>query len=121
MTKAELIFYEMTDREIFSRAKTVYEKLGMSEKGLLAVSMQYDDFLADDYIERAKKIQNEMKEKREESIREQKVSNSYIDKFNKEVHDSDNDFERECTKEIIRLIKLLPDKSAKKLIKKYFE
>lgn len=26
-----------------------------------------------------------------------------------------------CTKEIIRLIKLLPDKSAKKLIKKYFE
>lgn len=144
MTKAELIFYEMTDREIFSRAKTVYEKLGMSEKGLLsvmrptmgsvtilsvdltnkirdAVSMQYDDFLADDYIERAKKIQNEMKEKREESIREQKVSNSYIDKFNKEVQDSDNDFERECTKEIIRLIKLLPDKSAKKLIKKYFE
>ena len=132
MTKAELIFYEMTDREIFSRAKTVYEKLGMSEKGLLsvmrptmgsvtilsvdltnkirdAVSMQYDDFLADDYIERAKKIQNEMKEKREESIREQKVSNSYID------------FERECTKEIIRLIKLLSDKSAKKLIKKYFE
>lgn len=144
MTKAELIFYEMTDREIFSRAKTVYEKLGMSEKGLLsvmrpamgsvtilsvdlankirdAVSMQYDDFLADDYIERAKKIQNEMKEKREESIKEQKVSNSYIDKFNKEVQDSDNDFERECTKEIIRLIKLLPDKSAKKLIKKYFE
>ena len=86
-----------------------------------AVSMQYDDFLADDYIERAKKIQNEMKEKREESIKEQKVSNSYIDKFNKEVQDSDNDFERECTKEIIRLIKLLPDKSAKKLIKKYFE
>lgn len=144
MTKAELIFYEMTDREIFSRAKTVYEKLGMSEKGLLsvmrptmgavtilsvdltnkirdAVSMQYDDFLADDYIERAKKIQNEMKEKREESIGEQKVSNSYIDKFNKEVQDSDNDFERECTKEIIRLIKLLPDKSANKLIKKYFE
>lgn len=144
MTKAELIFYEMTDREIFSRAKTVYEKLGMSEKGLLsvmrpmmgavtilsvdltnkirdAVSMQYDDFLADDYIERAKKIQNEMKEKREESIKEQKVSNSYIDKFNKEVQDSDNDFERECTKEIIRLIKLLPDKSVKKLIKKYFE
>ena len=142
MTKAELIFYEMTDREIFSRAKTVYEKLGMSEKGLLsvmrptmgavtilsvdltnkirdAVSMQYDDFLADDYIERAKKIQNEMKEKREESIKEQKVSNSYIDKFNKEVQDSDNDFERECTKEIVRLIKLLPDKSAKKLIKKY--
>ena len=37
MTKAELIFYEMTDREIFSRAKTVYEKLGMSEKGLLSV------------------------------------------------------------------------------------
>ena len=36
MTKAELIFYEMTDREIFSRAKTVYEKLGMSEKGLLS-------------------------------------------------------------------------------------
>lgn len=144
MTKAELIFYEMTDREIFSRAKTVYEKLEMNEKGLLsvmrptmgavtiisvdltnkirdAVSMQYDDFLADDYIERAKKIQNEMKEKREESIKEQKVSNSYIDKFNKEVQDSDNDFERECTKEIIRLIKLLPDKSAKKLIKKYFE
>lgn len=144
MTKAELIFYEMTDREIFSRAKTVYEKLGMSEKGLLSVmrpamgavtilsvdftnkirdvvSMQYDDFLADDYIERAKKIQNEMKEEREESIKEQKVSNSYIDKFNKEVQDSDNDFERECTKEIIRLIKLLPDKSAKKLIKKYFE
>ena len=144
MTKAELIFYEMTDREIFSRAKTVYEKLGMSEKGLLsvmrptmgsvtilsvdltnkirdAVSMQYDDFLADDYIERAKKIQNEMNEKREESIGEQKVSNSYIDKFNKEVQDSDNDFERECAKEIIRLIKLLPDKSAKKLIKKYFE
>lgn len=144
MTKAELIFYEMTDREIFSRAKTVYEKLGMNEKGLLsvmrptmgsvtilsvdltnkirdAVSMQYDDFLADDYIERAKKIQNKMKEKREESIKEQKVSNSYIDKFNKEVQDSDNDFERECTKEIIRLIKLLPDKSAKKLIKKYFE
>lgn len=144
MTKAELIFYEMTDREIFSRAKTVYEKLGMSEKGLLSVmrpamgavtilsvdftnkirdvvSMQYDDFLADDYIERAKKIQNEMKEKREESIKEQKVSNSYIDKFNKEVQDSDNDFERECTKEIIKLIKLLPDKSAKKLIKKYFE
>lgn len=29
MTKAELIFYEMTDREIFSRAKTVYEKLGI--------------------------------------------------------------------------------------------
>ena len=138
MTKAELIFYEMTDREIFSRAKTVYEKLGMSEKGLLsvmrptmgavtilsvdltnkirdAVSMQYD------YIERAKKIQNEMKGKREESIKGQKVSNSYIDKFNKEVQDSDNDFERECTKEIIRLIKLLPDKSAKKLIKKYFE
>ena len=144
MTKAELIFYEMTDREIFSRAKTVYEKLGMSEKGLLSVmrpkmgavtilsvdftnkirdvvSMQYDDFLADDYIERAKKIQNEMKEEREESIKEQKVSNSYIDKFNKEVQDSDNDFERECTKEIIRLIKLLPDESAKKLIKKYFE
>ena len=144
MTKAELIFYEMTDREIFSRAKTVYEKLGMSEKGLLsvmrpimgavtilsvdltnkirdAVSMQYDDFLADDYIERAKKIHNEMKEKREESIKEQKVSNSYIDKFNKEIQDSDNDFERECTKEIIRLIKLLPDKSTKKLIKKYFE
>ena len=144
MTKAELVFYEMADREIFSRAKTVYEKLGMNEKGLLsvmrptmgavtilsvdltnkirdAVSMQYDDFLADDYIERAKKIQNEMKEKREESIKEQKVSNSYIDKFNKEVQDSDNDFERECTKEIIRLIKLLPDKSAKKLIKKYFE
>ena len=116
MTKAELIFYEMTDREIFSRAKTVYEKLGMSEKGLLsvmrptmgavtilsvdltnkirdAVSMQYDDFLADDYIERAKKIQNEMNEKREEGIKEQKVSNSYIDKFNKEVQDSDNDFE----------------------------
>ena len=45
----------------------------------------------------------------------------YIDKFNKEVQDSDNDFERECTKEIVRLIKLLPDKSAKKLIKKYFE
>ena len=62
-----------------------------------------------------------MKEKREESIKEQKVSNSYIDKFNKEVQDSDNDFERECTKEIIRLIKLLTDKSAKKLIKKYFE
>lgn len=144
MTKAELIFYEMTDREIFSRAKRVYEKLGMNEKGLLsvmrptmgavtilsvdltnkireAVSMQYDDFLADDYIERAKKIQNKMKEKREESIKEQKVSNSYIDKFNKEVQDSDNDFERDCTKEIIRLIKLLPDKSAKKLIKKYFE
>lgn len=83
--------------------------------------MQYDRFSADDYIERAKKIQNEMKEKREESIKEQKVSNSYIDKFNKEVQNSDNDFERECTKEIIRLIKLLPDKSAKKLIKKYFE
>lgn len=144
MTKAELVFYEMTDREIFSRAKTVYEKLNMKDKGLLSVmrptmgsvtilavdlsnkirdvvSMQYDDFLADDYIERAKKIQNEMKEEREESIKEQKVSNSYIDKFNKEVQDSDNDFERECTKEIIRLIKLLPDKSAKKLIKKYFE
>lgn len=144
MTKAELFFYEMTDREIFSRAKTVYEKLGMNEKGLLsvmrpamgsvtilsvdlsnrikdAVSMKYDDFLADDYIEKAKKIQNEMNKKKEESIKEQKVSNSYIDKFNKEVQDSDNDFERECTKEIIRLIKLLPDKSAKKLIKKYFE
>ena len=144
MTKAELVFYEMTDREIFSRAKTVYEKLNMKDTGLLSVmrptmgsvtilavdlsnkirdvvSMQYDDFLADDYIERAKKIQNEMKEEREESIKEQKVSNSYIDKFNKEVQDSDNDFERECTKEIIRLIKLLPDKSAKKLIKKYFE
>lgn len=144
MTRAELVFYEMADREIFSRAKTIYEKLNMNEKGLLtvmrptmgsvtilavdlgnkirdAVSMSYDDFLAEDYIDRAKKIKNEMKEKREESIKEQKVSNSYIDKFNKEVQDSDNDFERECTKEIIRLIKLLPDKSAKKLIKKYFE
>ena len=144
MTKAELFFYEMTDREIFSRAKTVYEKLGMNEKGLLsvmrpamgsvtilsvdlsnrikdAVSMKYDDFLADDYIEIAKKIQNEMNNKKEETIKEQKVSNSYVDKFNKEIQDSDNDFERECTKEIIRLIKLLPDKSAKKLIKKYFE
>ena len=144
MTKAELFFYEMTDREIFSRAKTVYEKLGMNEKGLLsvmrpamgsvtilsvdlsnrikdAVSMKYDDFLADDYIQKAKKIQNEMNNKKEETIKEQKVSNSYVDKFNKEIQDSDNDFERECTKEIIRLIKLLPDKSAKKLIKKYFE
>lgn len=144
MTKAELFFYEMTDREIFSRAKTVYEKLGMNEKGFLsvmrpamgsvtilsvdlsnrikdAVSMQYDDFLANDYIERAKKIQNEMNKKKEETIKEQKISNSYVDKFNKEIQDSDNDFKRECTKEIIRLIKLLPDKSAKKLIKKYFE
>lgn len=144
MTKAELFFYEMTDREIFSRAKTVYEKLGMNEKGFLsvmrpamgsvtilsvdlsnrikdAVSMKYDDFLADDYIEKAKKIQNEMNKKKEESIKEQKVSNSYVDKFNKEIQDSDNDFKKECTKEIIRLIKLLPDKSAKKLIKKYFE
>lgn len=144
MTKAELLFYEMTDRDIFNRAKIIYEKLGMNEKGLLsvmrpamgsvtilsvdlsnrirdAVSMKYDDFLADDYIEKAKKIQNEMKEKKEETIKEQKVSNSYVDKFNKEIQDSDNDFERECTKEIIRLIKLLPDKSSKKLIKKYFE
>ena len=144
MTKAELFFYEMTDREIFSRAKIIYEKLGMNEKGLLsvmrpamgsvtilsvdlsnrirdAVSMKYDDFLADDYIEKAKKIQNEMKEKKEETIKEQKVSNSYVDKFNKEIQDSDNDFKKECVKEIIRLIKLLPDKSAKKLIKKYFE
>ena len=144
MTKAELLFYEMTDRDIFNRAKIIYEKLGMNEKGLLsvmrpamgsvtilsvdlsnrirdAVSMKYDDFLADDYIEKAKKIQNEMKEKKEETIKEQKVSNSYIDKFNKEIQDSDNDFKKECVKEIIRLIKLLPDKSAKKLIKKYFE
>ena len=144
MTKAELIFYEMTDRDIFSRAKTIYEKLGMNEKGLLsvmrpamgsitilsvdlsnrikdAVSMQYDDFLANDYIERAKKIQNEMNNKKEETIKEQKVINSYVDKFNKEIQDSDNDFKKECVKEIIRLIKLLPDKSAKKLIKKYFE
>lgn len=144
MTKAELLFYEMTDRDIFNRAKIIYEKLGMNEKGLLsvmrpamgsvtilsvdlsnrirdAVSMKYDDFLADDYIEKAKKIQNEMKEKKEETIKEQKVSNSYVDKFNKEIQDSDNDFKKECTKEIIRLIKLLPDKSAKKLIKKYFE
>ena len=144
MTKAELLFYEMTDRDIFNRAKIIYEKLGMNEKGLLsvmrpamgsvtilsvdlsnrirdAVSMKYDDFLADDYIEKAKKIQNEMKEKKEETIKGQKVSNSYVDKFNKEIQDSDNDFERECTKEIIKLIKLLPDKSAKKLIKKYFE
>lgn len=144
MTKAELLFYEMTDKEIFNRAKTVYEKLGMNEKGLLsvmrpamgsitilsvdlsnrikdAVSMKYDDFLADDYIEKAKKIQNEMKEKKEETIKGQKVSNSYVDKFNKEIQDSDNDFKKECVKEIIRLIKLLPDKSAKKLIKKYFE
>ena len=145
MTKAELFFYEMTDRDIFNRAKVIYEKLGMNEKGLLsvmcpamgsvtilsvdlsnrirdAVSMKYDDFLAYDYIERAKKIQNEMKEKKEETIKEQKkVSNSYVDKFNKEIQDSDNDFKKECVKEIIRLIKLLPDKSAKKLIKKYFE
>ena len=142
MTKAELVFYEMTDREIFSRAKTVYEKLHMNEKGLLtvmrptmgsvtilavdlgnkirdAVSMTYDDFLADDYIDRAKKIQNEMKEKREEITKEQ--STSYVDKFNKEISDSDNDFERECLKEIIRLVKLLPDKTAKKVVKKYFE
>lgn len=142
MTKAELVFYEMADREIFSRAKTVYEKLNMNEKGLLtvmrptmgsvtilavdfgnkirdAVSMPYDDFLADDYIDRAKKIQNEMKEKREEMIKEQ--STSYVDKFNKEISDSDNDFEKECLKEIIRLVKLLPDKSAKKVVKKYFE
>ena len=145
MTKAELFFFDMTDRDIFNRAKVIYEKLGMNEKGLLsvmrpamgsvtilsvdlsnrirdAVSMKYDDFLAYDYIERAKKIQNEMKEKKEETIKEQKkVSNSYVDKFNKEIQDSDNDFKKECVKEIIRLIKLLPDKSAKKLIKKYFE
>lgn len=142
MTRAELVFYEMADREIFSRAKTIYEKLNMNEKGLLtvmrptmgsvtilavdlgnkirdAVSMSYDDFLAEDYIDRAKKIQNEMKEKREEMIKEQNTS--YIDKFNKEVSDSDNDFEKECLKEIIRLVKLLPDKSAKKVVKKYFE
>ena len=142
MTKAELVFYEMTDREIFSRAKTVYEKLNMNEKGLLtvmrptmgsvtilavdlgnkirdAVSMSYDDFLSEDYIDRAKKIQNEMKEKREEMTKEQNTS--YVDKFNKEVSDSDNDFEKECLKEIIRLVKLLPDKSAKKVVKKYFE
>lgn len=64
---------------------------------------------------------NEMKEKREESIREQKVSNSYIDKFNKEVQDSDNDFERECTKEIIRTYKVtslinLPRNSLKNIL-----
>ncbi|HAU85336.1 MAG TPA: hypothetical protein DCW90_07500 [Lachnospiraceae bacterium] len=147
MTKAELIFYEMTDREIFSRAKTIYEKLGMNEKGLLSVmrptmgavtiiavdlsnkirdtvSLPYDDFLADDYIERAKIIKKETDEKREEQVKEQKeqkLSNSYVDKFNKEIQDSDNDFEKDCIKEIIRLVKLLPDKSAKKIIKKYFE
>ncbi len=144
MTKAELVFYEMTDREIFSRAKTVYEKLNMKDKGLLsvmrptmgsvtilavdlsnkireAVSMPYDDFLADDYIDRAKKIQNEMAAKREEQIEKQKQSTSYVDKFNEQIQDSDNDFERDCVKEIMRLVKLLPDKSAKKVIKKYFE
>lgn len=144
MTKAELIFYEMADREIFNRAKTIYEKLNMKDKGLLsvmrptmgavtilavdlsnkirdAVSMPYDDFLADDYIERAKKIQNEMAAKREEQTKEQKQSTSYVDRFNKQIQNSDNDFENDCIKEIIRLVKLLPDKSAKKVIKKYFE
>lgn len=144
MTKAELIFYEMADREIFNRAKTIYEKLNMKDKGLLsvmrptmgsvtilavdlsnkirdAVSMPYDDFLADDYIERAKKNQNEMAAKREEQTKEQKQSTSYVDRFNKQIQNSDNDFENDCVKEIIRLVKLLPDKSAKKVIKKYFE
>lgn len=139
MTKAELIFFEMMDSQIFERAKKIYEYLNMNEKGLLsvirpsngcitilavdlgnkirdAVSINYNDFLNEDFLNIAKKNREVINEKRE-SVTDEQYNNSYVSKFNKEVVDNNNEFVKACSEEIVRLIKMLPDKAARKIIR----